>query len=156
MRKYNAGLKMGFIGGVIMVFLYIFNMFILVPIFTNGQMLGYTWSTEMIIWVIECFLFYFLAHSSAEQQYQHQVIDDPSEPYAGVQSAAMGATLLTWLIGWLFIGARAVLQDANGYLVMVEPVSLFCALLITGILVISIGAAVGSSVVHKYQNIMNS
>lgn len=157
MNKVNAGLSYGLLGGVIIVLLYLFNLYILVPVLSNGSAYTYTLSFDLLIWIIECFLFYVLGRAAAERQYQHQAYgDDSSDPFAGVQSSGMGAALLTWLLGWLFVGVRAFIWDLNGNTVYIEPVSLFCGILFTGIFSISLGAAAGAAVVKKYQDIFNN
>ncbi len=152
--RYNAGLKMGLVGGVIIISLYLFNMLIFAPAVEGGY--GYAWTTDLFVWIIQCILFYVLARSAAESQYQFQATQiDDSDFYKGVNSAAIGAALLTWGIGWAFVIVRAFIQDLNGYVVAIDPAATFCSITITAFIALGLGILAGSNVIKKYKIINN-
>lgn len=134
----NQGFRVGLIGGVTTAFLHL-----LLPFFSGGQAWG-----ELLAWLLQIFVYIFAAGSAAEAQYRRQMYD--AEPFNGIPGAGVGAALITSLITWLFILVRAVILDASGAMVIVEPISLYCIVVLDVSAALGIGSWRGRQVLKKY------
>lgn len=138
-RTSNVGFRIGFVGGVMMFFVHLILLFLMAG--TNRG----DWLASLIGW----FVYFFIGRSAAQEQYRLQ--QSTLEPLRGVREAGIGAALVTCVIAWGIIIVRGVIRDALGITILVEPVSLFCLMIIDGLLALGLGAKGGQTVVNKYR-----
>lgn len=136
----HAGFRFGITGGVIMVIVHL--MLLLIFRGTNqGDLIG---------WFIGWFVYVMIGRAAAQAHYNSR-IDDP-EPTRGVEGAGLGAAMITSLIVWFYIIARAVFREATGYyFIIADPVSLFCAIFIDMVIAMGLGRWAGNMVKNKYK-----
>lgn len=135
----HAGFRVGIVGGLIIVGVHLFLLLI-----NRGTNNG-----DVLAWLLQLAVYFFLSRAAAEQHYQAQ--RDEVEPLRGVRGAGVGAALVTSLCGWLFIILRGVFRDALGITVIVEPVSLYCLIVLDVLFALGLGAWGGGAVEKKYR-----
>ena len=138
-RKMNAGILVGLIAATIMICVQLF--FLLIFKGTN--------TGDWIALGIQLFVYFFASQSAAERQYRQQ--EREVEPLRGVRAAGIGAAITTSLIMWLYIFVRGIVRDALGITISIEPVSLFCMIVVDVLLAIGLGAWAGGMVEKKYK-----
>ncbi len=138
MKKFHASFQYGFIGGAILVLVYLLT-----------SLLSSSAVIQWIMIVVEGLFYLGFAHSATEAQYRFQV-ENVEAPLAGVQSEGTGAALIICVIGWVFRIVRWLIMSANGA-VLVEPLSLACNMGVSGLLALALGAWSSNRVVKKYQ-----
>lgn len=134
----NAGFRVGFVAGWVMIALHVLLLL----------MFGLTNQGDIVAWITAWFVYYMAARSAAEQQYRSQI--NSLESLRGVQGAGVGGALITSLMVWGFIIARAVFRDAVGIRIVVDPISLYCVAVVDILIAIGLGSAGGNAVVKKY------
>lgn len=138
-RSINEGFRVGLVGGIFASLLHL-----LLPLFSQGAAWG-----ELLAWVLQWFLYLVVARSAAQRQYDKQQME--FDPLNGVQGAGTGAALVTSILTWIFILIRAVVVKAMGDFVIVEPVSLYCIIVIDVLVALALGTWSGNSVAKKYR-----
>lgn len=135
----HPGFRMGFLGGFILVCVHL--ILLLLFRFTNqGDVLG---------WLLGWFVYFMIGRAAAQQKYDSQ--RDTMNPTGGVVAAGAGAALVTSVIVWIYVILRGVFRDYLGMFIIVEPISLFCVMVIDGLVAFGLGSAGGRSIARKYE-----
>ena len=135
----HAGFRVGLIGGVVLVAVYLLFDFLF-----QGAILNY-----LLVWPISLFVYFVAARTAAQQHYDSQKHE--LHTLQGVQGAGMGAALITCLITWIFIVLRWFYLDATGYLILLEPITLCASIFFNFLIAIAIGNWGGKTVENKYR-----
>jgi hypothetical protein len=138
-RNINEGFRVGLIGGITVACLHL-----LLPIFSGGRAWG-----DLLAWLLQWVLYFLLARSAAQRQYNKNQME--LSALQGVQGAGVGAALVTSVLNWIFLLVRAFIVNAMGSIVIVEPISLYCIIVIDVIIALGIGAWGGGSIAKKYE-----
>jgi hypothetical protein len=138
-RNINEGFRVGLIGGIVSALMHL-----LLPLFSGGAVWG-----ELLAWLIQWLLYLLVARSAAQRQYDKQQLQ--INPLDGVIGAGVGAALITSILTWLFILIRAVVIKATGDFVIVEPISLYCIVVLDVLVALGLGGVGGRSVANKYR-----
>ena len=137
-KRRNFGFSVGFIGGLIMVFVSL-AVFFMNGADTNG---------DIFVWFIQLFVYFLVGRIAASKQADGQ--EDSYEPTKGVAGAGVGAALVTATIMWVFIILRGIIRDAMGMYITIEPIS-FCGWIIIDILLaLGIGRLAGRSIEKQH------
>lgn len=136
----NVWLGVGITAGFIMIAVH----FLLLMIFrwTNGG----DWIAIVLGW----FVYLMSARSAAQQQYDQQ--KDGFQPLRNVGGAGIGASLIVFVMVWVFIVVRGVLRDLIGITIFVDPVGLFCMITLDGIAAVSLGGWGGRMVENQHKD----
>jgi len=135
-----AGLRLGLLGIFLMALVRGFFL-LLQPEKVDGN---------LATWLIQWALYLILARVAAGQQYDTQQRD--LEALRGVKGAAVGAALITCVGIWLLIIFTAIVMDANGVQILMEPISVCGWMVLDGLLALGLGSWSGSRVTRKNQN----
>ncbi len=138
-RNKNAGFKVGFVGGIVMWAIHIFMLLLF----------GNTNYGDTIAWFIQLFVYLLIGKSAAQKQYEAQ--RDDVDALRGVRGAGTGAALVTSVLSWVFIILRGFVRDAFGITIIINPVGLFCLIIVDVLLALALGTWMGKSVEKKYQ-----
>jgi hypothetical protein len=150
MKRTHSSFRYGMVGGVILILTYIISM-VVFPASTMEELLGFRlFSGDILVYPIQCFLFYIFASQAAQQQFESQRHE--MEPLVGVASEGRGAAMVIAVVGWLFVIGRWLWLDLSGGTVLIEPFSLFCSIVTIGALALIIGSFGANSVVKKYKH----
>lgn len=136
----NAGFRVGMIGAVIMIVVHLFLLLI-----NQGETNG-----DLLAWLLQLVVYFFAAQSAAQQQYDAQ--ERSYEPLRGVQAAGVGAALTISFLVWVYIILRGVFRDAFGITIDMNPVWLYCMVVLDVLLALGLGSWGGHLVVKKYEN----
>ena len=136
----NAGFRVGLIGAVIMIVVHLFLLLI-----NQGETKG-----DLLAWLLQLVVYFFASQSAAQQQYN--ALERSYEPLRGVQAAGVGAALTISFLVWVYIILRGVFRDAFGITIMVNPVGLYCMVVLDVLLALGLGSLGGHLVVKKYEN----
>lgn len=139
-KRVNAGFRVGFVAGLIMVGIHLALLF-----FNGGTNEG-----DLLAWIISWFVYFMAARVAAERHYREQ--RDSTEPLRGVQGAGVGAALVTSVIVWIYIILRGVFRDAVGVQILVEPIGLYCMIVIDVLIALGLGALGGKRIERKHQS----
>lgn len=138
-KRANPGFTVGFIGGLVMIFVS------LAVFFMNGA----ETDGDLLVWFIQLVVYFFLGRAAASQQAERQ--RHTYEPAHGVVGAGVGAPLVTSIMMWIFIILRGIVRDALGMFIAIEPVT-FCGWIILDVvLALGIGGLMGRSVEKQYR-----
>lgn len=135
----HAGFRIGAVGGSMM-----WGVHLILLLIFQGTNQG-----DILAWIIQLFVYFVLGRTAAQKHYDAQ--SNEVDAIHGVQSAGTGAALITSLLVWLFIILRGFVRDAFGFMVLVDPIGLFCAIVIDVLIALGIGSWAGKTVVKKYQ-----
>ena len=135
----HPGFRFGFLGALLTILLHQ-----ALPFISRGEAWG-----EGLAWVLQWAIYYFTGRSAAQQQYNAQ--QNGLDAMRGVQGAGVGAGLVTSLLTWIFILIRAIVLYESGTFVIIEPISMYCIVVIDVCLAIALGAAAGRSIANKYR-----
>jgi hypothetical protein len=138
-KRSNPGFQVGFIGGMIMIFVS------LAIFFMNGA----DTDGDLLVWFIQVVVYLFLARFAASRQADQQ--SRSYEPLRGVQGAGVGAPLVTSIMMWIFIILRGVIRDALGMTITVEPISLCGWIILDVVLALGIGGLAARSIIKQYE-----
>jgi hypothetical protein len=139
-KRSNSGFIVGFIGGIIMIFVS------LAIFFMNGA----DTDGDILVWFIQVVVYLFLARIAAGRQADQQARS--YEPTRGVQGAGVGAPLTTSIMMWIFIILRGIVRDAMGITITIEPIS-FCGWIILDvILALGIGGLAARSIIKQHES----
>lgn len=138
-KRVNEGFRTGLVGAITASLLHL-----ILPFLAGGESWG-----DLVAWILQIFIYFFAANSAAESQYHKQEMD--SDPYNGIQGAGVGAAMITSVITWVFILIRAIVINATGSMVIVEPFSLYCIIVVDVALALAIGSWRGSSVLKRHK-----
>lgn len=136
----NPGFRFGFVGALIAI---LANL-ALILIF-SGETSG-----DLIAWFLQVIVYFFISRSAAEAQYNQNQRRGEFEHLRGVRAAGLGAGLTTSVLVWLYIIIRGILRDAFGVFIFVEPVSLFCMIVVDVSIAMALGSQGGSAIARKY------
>jgi hypothetical protein len=137
----NPGFRQGAVGGIIMVTIHLLFLLILAGDIGNR---GYVPAS-----IIQVVVYIFLSRAAAEVQHRENVCRGDFDHLKGVAGAGIGAPMIISFIVWLFKIILAIVRDAFGVLIIVEPY-LPCFIAVDVLLAIGIGAWAGNSIVRKY------
>jgi hypothetical protein len=135
----HAGFQYGFIGGVVM-----WGIRLVLLLLFGGTNHG-----DILALIFQIFVYIFIGKAAAQKHYVLQ--RNEVNATRGVKGAGTGAALITSVLSWLFIIVRSVVRDAFGYVVLVDPVGLFCLMVVDVLIAMGIGSWAGKSVEKKYQ-----
>jgi len=135
----HAGFRVGAVGGAAM-----WGVHLILLLIFQGTNQG-----DWLAWIIELFIYFFAGYTAAQKHYDAQ--RDQVDALRGVQGAGTGAALITSLLTWLFVIVRGVVRDAIGFMVLVEPIVLFCIILVDVLIALGLGSWAGKTVSQKYQ-----
>ena len=136
----HPGFQVGLVGGLIMILVS------LAVFFMNGA----DTDGDVLVWFIQLIVYLFLARIAASRQADLQ--SRSFEPTRGIQSAGVGAPLITSLMMWSFIIIRGLVRDAMGMTIEIRPVS-FCGWIVLDvILALVIGGVAGRSIVKQHES----
>jgi len=136
----HAGFRVGIVGAIIMIVVHLFALLI-----NHGNT-----SWDLYVWFLQLIVYFFAAQSAAQQHYNAR--ERSPEALRGVIGAGVGAALTISFLLWLYIILRGVLRDALGITINVEPISLFCIIVLDVLLALGLGALGGKIVANKYKN----
>lgn len=134
----HSGFQYGFVGGSVMIFIHIMLLLIF-----QGTNKG-----DLFAWFLAWFVYYFIGRAAAQNHYESQ--RESLNPTRGVQAAGTGAAMITSVLIWGYIIVRGIFRDALGVFIVVEPVGLFCTILIDILIAIGLGSWAGKSIEKKY------
>ena len=137
----NPGFRFGLFGAMLMIAL---NLLLL--LIFGGDTRG-----DLLSWIIQLFIYFFFARVAAESQYSLNERWGDFEHLRGVQAAGIGSALVTSILMWIYIVIRGIVRDAFGMFIIVEPISLFCLVIVDVLIALGIGAWAGNSVVSKHR-----
>jgi len=103
---------------------------------------------DFLAWGIQLFIYFFIGRAAAQKHYDDQI--DQLEALSGVQGAGTGAALVTSILVWVFIILRGIVRDAVGFMVLVDPIGLFCIVVIDVLIALGLGSWAGKAIVRKY------
>jgi len=135
----HAGFRLGAVGGLLMWGIHL----ILLLIF-QGTNQG-----DFLAWTIQLFVYFFMGRTAAQKHYDAQ--RDEVDALRGVQGAGTGAALVTSILVWVFIILRSIVRDAVGFMVLVDPIGLFCVMVVDVLIALGLGSWGGKTVVRKHQ-----
>lgn len=135
----HAGFRVGAMGGVVM-----WSVHLILLLIFRGTNQG-----DILAWIIQLLVYYFLGRAAAQKHYHAQ--QSEVDALRGVQGAGTGAALVTSLLTWIFIILRGVMRDASGFIVLVNPIGLFCMMVIDVLIAMGIGSWGGKAIVKKNQ-----
>lgn len=138
-QRVHTGFRLGAVGGLLMWGVYL----VLLLIFQGGN------QGDFLAWIIQLFVYFLIGRAAAQKHYDAQM--DEIDALRGVQGAGTGAALVTSILVWVFIILRGIVRDAIGFMVLVEPVGLFCLVMIDVLIALGLGSWAGKTVVRKYQ-----
>jgi hypothetical protein len=139
-KRANPGFTVGFIGGLVMIFVSL-AVFFMNGAETNG---------DLLVWFLQLAVYFFLGRIAAGQQAESQ--RHTYEPVRGIAGAGIGAALVASIMMWIFIILRGLVRDAMGLFIAIEPVT-FCGWIILDIsLALGIGGFAGRSVESQYRS----
>ena len=138
-KKSNASLSGGLVGFFVMILIHLLAIFI-------GN--GYNrW--DFIIWLIQLFLYFFVANFSGEKQYN--LTKDTYRSVKGIASAATGATVITSIMVWLFLLIRYFILVNKGKFIYQSGVAIIFWVLIDLTMAFVIGNIVGRNVEKRHE-----
>lgn len=135
----HAGFRVGALGGIVM-----WSVHLILLLIFQGTNQG-----DFLAWIIQLFVYYFLGRTAAEKHYHVQRKE--VEALRGVQASGTGAALVTSLLVWLYIILRGIIRDAIGFMILVEPLGLFCVVVIDVLIAMGLGSWGGKAIVKKHQ-----
>ncbi len=135
----NTGVRVGLVTGLIVIALHVFLLLV-----NRGSNEG-----DVLAWLLEMVVYFLAGRTAAEQHFQAQ--RDSFDPLRGMPGAAVGAALTTSLLVWIYIIGRGVFRDAFGITVLVEPISLYCMVVVDVLLALGLGTLGGRTVIGKYR-----
>lgn len=142
----HAGFRVGAVGGTIVIGLHLF--LLLVNRGTNDG--------DVLAWLLEIGVYFLVARVAASQHYELNLRESAIEPLRGVVEAGVGAAIVTSIVTWGFIILRGIFRDAFSITILVEPISLFCVIVLDVLLAIGLGRWGGNSVAGKYRGFVDS
>lgn len=134
----HPGFQVGLIGGILLMAINL-----LLFLLNRGDTLA-----DGLVWIFQVIAYFFLARAAAHRQAELRM--RTYEPTRGITGAAVGAALTTSIFMWLYIIVRALVRDALGMFIIVEPLSLCFWIFIDVVIALVIGNAVGRSVEKHY------
>lgn len=137
----NPGFRFGFIGALVAISIN----FMLILIY-SGDTRG-----DGIAWFLQLIVYFFVSRGAAESQYNSNIRWGGMEQLRGVQAAGLGAGLTASVLIWVYIIIRGIIRDAFGIIIIVEPISLFCFILVDVLIAMGLGAWGGKVVSNKYR-----
>ena len=142
--RQNTGVLYGFIGGF-----FLWTMYLVMMLLTHFDPNN---KGDILVNILSLPLFYLLARLAAEAQYNQQ--RNSLNSAQGVQGAGVGAALISCALGWAFIYLRAILRDAIGIQIIIDPISLCLVTVVNFVLAIGIGKFAGSQIEksHTYHD----
>lgn len=136
----HAGFRVGAVGAILMIVIHLFTLLI-----NRGDT-----SWDLYVWFLQLIVYFFAAQSAAQRHYNAQ--ERSTEPLRGVVGAGVGAALTISFLLWFYIVLRGVFRDAFGITIIVEPISLFCMVVVDVLLALGLGSLGGRMVANKYKN----
>lgn len=137
----NPGFSVGLIGGVIAVIGHLIVLFML-----NGATAG----AMVMLLVVQPLIYYFAGQSAAEKMYQHNVNLQALDLTEHLRGSGTGAAFVICIIVWAYLLLQAIIVDALGMQVIVEPITLFIAIVVEALVALGLGSLAGRNVEKKY------
>jgi len=138
--KVNAGFRVGLICGLILGILHIVIAILLSSVFPL---------LTSVLWLVKLFIYYMGGRTAAQMQYDSQ--RDSLNMLRGVQSAGMGAAMVTSILSWILIFVGAILGNLSGKVVLFEPISLCISIFLDVLIAIGLGSLGGKQIADRYK-----
>ena len=138
-RRMHTGFRLGLVGGLLM-----WGVHLILLLIFQGTNQG-----DFLAWGIQLFIYFLIGRAAAQKHYDDHI--DQLDALRGVQGAGTGAALVTSILVWVFIILRGIVRDATGFMVLVDPIGLFCIVVIDVLIALGLGSWAGKTVVIKYQ-----